>query len=320
MKNSKEAKRIMIEIKNVTKHFSEGSVAALSDVSLTIEDGDIFGLIGTNGAGKSTLLRIMSGVLKPDSGEVLIDGENVFENDNVKRNLCFIPDNVYFAPNETPKSAGELFEAVHPAFDKKRLFLLLQKLSLDPERRINTFSKGMKRQLSILLALCAGTKYIFFDETFDGLDPVMRQTVKGAIVSDVCDEKICPVIASHNLRASIVVIILITVVSIKSVGLLHKGGVLLSNSLDDMKLSVQKVQVVMKNKEDLENLLSELDIVSKDTMGSINILIVRGSHDDIMSKVNSYAPVFAESVPLTLEEVFISETGAGGYDLKDLFV
>lgn len=312
MKNSKEAKRIMIEIKNVTKHFSEGSVAALSDVSLTIEDGDIFGLIGTNGAGKSTLLRIMSGVLKPDSGEVLIDGENVFENDNVKRNLCFIPDNVYFAPNETPKSAGELFEAVHPAFDKKSFFLLLQKLSLDPERRINTFSKGMKRQLSILLALCAGTKYIFFDETFDGLDPVMRQTVKGAIVSDVCDEKICPVIASHNLRE-------LEDIS-GSVGLLHKGGVLLSESLDDMKLNVQKVQVVMKNKEDLENLLSELDVVSKDTMGSINILIVRGSHDDIMSKVNSYAPVFAESVPLTLEEVFISETGAGGYDLKDLFV
>ena len=170
----------------------------------------------------------------------------------------------------------------------------------------------MKRQLSILLALCAGTKYIFFDETFDGLDPVMRQTVKGAIVSDVCDEKICPVIASHNMRE-------LEDIS-GSVGLLHKGGVLLSNSLDDMKLSVQKVHVVMKNKEDLENLLSELDVVSKDTMGSINILIVRGSHEDIMSRVNAYDPVFAESVPLTLEEVFISETGAGGYDLKDLFV
>ena len=312
MKNSKEAKGIMIEIKNVTKRFSEGSITALSDVSLTIGDDDIFGLIGTNGAGKSTLLRIMSGVLKPDEGEVLIDGENVFENDNVKRNLCFIPDNVYFSPNETPKSAGELFEAVHQSFDKSRYFSLLQKLSLDPERRVNTFSKGMKRQLSILLALSSGAKFLFFDETFDGLDPVMRQTVKGAIVSEVCDEKICPVIASHNMRE-------LEDIS-GSVGLLHKGGVLLKSSLDDMKLSVQKVQVVMQNASDLEKLLAELDLVSRDTLGSVNILIVRGSHEDIMSRVNSYAPVFAESVPLTLEEVFISETGAGGYDLKDLFV
>lgn len=312
MKNSKEAKRIMIEIKNVTKHFSFGEITALSDVSLTINDGDIFGLIGTNGSGKSTLLRIMSGVLKSDSGEVLIDGENVFENNNVKAKLCFIPDNVYFAPNATPKSEGELFEAAHPDFDKKRYLSLLQKLSLDPEQRVNTFSKGMKRQLSILLALSSGKKYIFFDETFDGLDPVMRQTVKGAIVEAVCDLQICPVIASHNMRE-------LEDIS-GSVGLLHKGGVLLSDSLDDMKLNVQKVQVVMKNSSDLEKLMSELDIVSKDAMGSINILVVRGNRDEILSKVNAYTPVFAESVPLTLEEVFISETGAGGYDLKDLFV
>ena len=311
MKNSKEAKRIMIEIKNVTKHFSFGEIKALSQVSLNIKDGDIFGLIGTNGAGKSTLLRIMSGILKPDTGEVLIDGENVFENDNVKKNICFIPDNVYFAPNSTPKSEAELFEAVHPGFDKKRFFSFLQKLSLDPEQRVNTFSKGMKRQLSILLGLSSGVKYIFFDETFDGLDPVMRQTVKGAIVDAVFDLKICPVIASHNMRE-------LEDIS-GAVGLLHRGGVLLSENIDDMKLNVQKVQLVMKDRADLEKLLSELDVVSKDAMGSMTILVVRGSHDEIMSKVNAYAPVFAESIPLTLEEVFISETGAGGYDLKDLF-
>lgn len=312
MKNSKEAVRIMIEIKNVTKNFSFGEIKALSEVSLTIADGDIFGLIGTNGAGKSTLLRIMSGVLKPDTGEVLIDGENVYENVNVKRNICFIPDNVYFAPNSTPKSESELFEAVYPGFDKKRFFSFLQKLSLDPEQRVNTFSKGMKRQLTILLALSSGTKYIFFDETFDGLDPVMRQTVKGAIADAVCEMQICPVIASHNMRE-------LEDIS-GSVGLLHKGGVLLSDNLDDMKLNVQKVQLVLKDAADLEKLLSELDVVSKDNMGSMTILVVRGNHDEIMAKVNAYCPVFAESIPLTLEEVFISETSAGGYDLKDLFV
>ena len=312
MRNSKEEVRIMIEIKNVTKHFSGGEIKALSNVSLTIEDGDIFGLIGTNGAGKSTLMRVMSGVLRPDEGEVTIDGENVFENDNVKKNLCFIPDNVYFAPNATPKSEGELFEAVHPAFNKGRFLALLQKLSLDPEQRVNTFSKGMKRQLTILLALSSGAKYVFFDETFDGLDPVMRQTVKGAIVDAVCENLINPVIASHNLRE-------LEDIS-GSVGLLHKGGVLLSDNLDDMKLNVQKVQVVMRNEGDLEKLMNELDVVSKDALGSMNILVARGGHDEIMSKVNAYTPVFAESLPLTLEEVFISETGAGGYDLKDLFV
>ena len=300
----------MIEISHVTKRFDD--ICALSDVSLTIDDGDIFGLIGTNGAGKSTLLRIMAGVLRADEGTVTIDGENVWENPAVKEQICFIADNVFFENDATPDSAAALWAILHPGFERARFERFCDKLGLDRRRKVRTFSKGMKRQLSLLLALSSGARYIFCDETFDGLDPVMRQTVKGAIAEVVYDRKIVPVIASHNMRE-------IEDIS-GTVGLLHKGGVLLEESLDDLKMNIQKVQFVLKDPADFPELTKRLDIVSSDAMGSMNILVCRGSRDAVLNAINECEPVYCESVPLTLEEVFISETAAGGYDLRNLFL
>jgi ABC-2 type transport system ATP-binding protein len=299
----------MIDISHVTKKFDD--ITALHDVSLTIEDGDIFGLIGTNGAGKSTLLRLMAGVLKPDEGRITIDGEDVWENTAIKQQICFIADNVFFENDATPDSAAKLWEVLHPAFEQERFEKLCDKLGLDRRRKVRTFSKGMKRQLSLLLALSSGARYIFCDETFDGLDPVMRQTVKGAIAEVVYDRKIVPVIASHNMRE-------IEDIS-GSVGLLHKGGVLMEKSLDDLKTQIQKVQFVLKDPADFADLTKRLDVVSSEAMGSMNILIVRGGRDEVLSTIAEFEPVYCEPVALTLEEVFISETAAGGYDLRNLF-
>ena len=160
----------MIETSGLTKRFDD--ITAVDHIDAKIKEGSVFGLIGTNGAGKSTFLRMVSGILKPDEGTVLIDGENVYENPKVKSKFFYISDDQYFFANGTPVELMKFYKTIYPAFDEPRFFHLLESFDLGKKRKISTFSKGMKKQLSIIYGICAGTDYIFCDETFDGLDPV----------------------------------------------------------------------------------------------------------------------------------------------------
>lgn len=299
----------MIEAKNLTKRFD--NIVAVDHVNATIRDGYVFGLIGTNGAGKSTFLRMASGILKPDDGTIQIDGEDVFENPKVKSRFYYISDEQYFFPNATPKEMIIYNKAVYSSFDEGRCFKLLESFNLDPKRKISTFSKGMKKQLSVILGICANTDYIFCDETFDGLDPVMRQAVKSLFANDMAERNLTPIIASHNLRELEDIC--------DHVGLLHKGGILLSKDLDDMKLNIHKVQCVLKPGMKAED-LRELDKVKVEYRGSLATMTVRGSRDEIEALMISYEPLFFEMIPLSLEEIFISETEVAGYDIKKLIL
>ena len=299
----------MIEAKNLTKRFD--NIVAVDHVNATIRDGYVFGLIGTNGAGKSTFLRMASGILKPDEGTIQIDGEDVFENQKVKSRFYYISDEQYFFPNATPKEMIIYNKAVYSSFDEGRCFKLLESFNLDPKRKISTFSKGMKKQLSVILGICAITDYIFCDETFDGLDPVMRQAVKSLFANDMAERNLTPIIASHNLRELEDIC--------DHVGLLHKGGILLSKDLDDMKLNIHKVQCVLKPGMKAED-LRELDKVKVEYRGSLATMTVRGSREEIEALMISYEPLFFEMIPLSLEEIFISETEVAGYDIKKLIL
>lgn len=297
----------MIETKGLTKRF--GEIVAVDHIDATIKDGSVFGLIGTNGAGKSTFLRMLCGVLKPDEGTVVIDGKEVYENIEVKSRFFYISDDQYFFNNATPEEMMVFYSTVYPGFDKKRFHHLMKSFDLDGRRKINTFSKGMKKQVSVICGVCAGTDYLFCDETFDGLDPVMRQTVKSIFVGDMEERNMTPIIASHNLRELEDIC--------DHVGLLHKGGILLSRELEDMKLNIHKIQCVMLPGSEPED-MAELDIMKVERRGSLCTLTVRGSREDIETVVESYHPVFAEIIPLSLEEIFISETEVVGYDIKKL--
>ena len=297
----------MIEAKNLLKKFD--NIVAVDHINATIRDGYVFGLIGTNGAGKSTFLRMASGILKPDEGTIQIDGEEVFENPKVKSRFYYISDEQFFFPNATPQEMIIYNKAIYPAFDEARCLKLLESFNLDKKRKISTFSKGMKKQLSVILGICANTDYIFCDETFDGLDPVMRQAVKSLFANDMQERNLTPIIASHNLRELEDIC--------DHVGLLHKGGILLSKELDDMKLNIHKVQCVLKPGMKAED-LRELDKVKIEYRGSLATITVRGTRDEIEAIMMSYEPLFFEMIPLSLEEIFISETEVAGYDIKKL--
>ena len=297
----------MIEIKNVSKSF--GEIQAVSQVSLTLKEQNVFGMLGTNGAGKSTLLRMMAGVMRPDEGEILIDGENVWDNPEAKRKIFYISDDQFFFPNTTAEKMADVYSVYYPGFDRRRFMKFLLRFGLDGERKIQTFSKGMKKQLSLLLGICANVSYLLCDETFDGLDPVMRQGIKGIFAKEIDEKGLTPVIASHNLRELEDIC--------DHIGLLHKGGVLLSKDLEDLKWNLHKIQCVLPEELD-ESLKESLDILSMTRRGKLLTLTVRGSEGEILSRIGELQPVFMEALPLSLEEIFISETEVVGYDIKNI--
>lgn len=297
----------MIEAIGLTKRFD--TIMAVDHIDAKIKDGSVFGLIGTNGAGKSTFLRMVAGILRPDEGRILMEGEDIFENVKLKQQFFYISDEQFFLNNSTPDDMMRFYRTVYPEFEKERFYALLKGFALEPARKISTFSKGMKKQLSVILGLCAKTRYIFCDETFDGLDPVMRQTVKSLFANDMQERNLTPIIASHNLRELEDIC--------DHVGLLHRGGILFSKDLDDMKLSIHKLQCVFRPGTEAGD-VQGIEIIRTEQRGSLITLTVRGKREEIEAIMQTYHPLFFEMIPLSLEEIFISETEVAGYDIKKL--
>ena len=297
----------MIEFKNLDKTFHD--IHAVDHISGTIRDSMVFGLIGSNGAGKSTLLRMISGIIRPDSGELLADGVSVFENPEIKSQICFLSDTPYYFPNADIRQMRSCYMMMYPSFDRKLFDSLTEKFRLDPKRKINSFSKGMKKQVSILLGLCSGTKYLLCDETFDGLDPVVRQAVKSLIAAEMMNRDFTPVISSHNLRELEDIC--------DGIGLLHQGRLLLVRDLDQIRCSICKLQCVIPDAHREQALIRSLRILKMERTGSLLTLTVRGEREETVRLVQAQEPLFFEVLPLTLEEIFISETEVAGYDIKD---
>lgn len=300
----------MIELKDLDKTFH--NIHAVDHVTGTIREGMVFGLIGSNGAGKSTLLRMISGIIRPDAGEILVDGESVFENPKIKSQICFLSDSPYYFQNACLKEMRDYYMTVYPTFNRKQFDSLTKIFNLDMNRRINSFSKGMKKQVSILLGLCAGTKYLLCDETFDGLDPVVRQAVKSLFAAEIMNRDFTPVISSHNLRELEDIC--------DSVGLLHRGKLLLTQDLDQIKCNICKLQCVIQDAHLEQELLRNLRVVKMERTGSLLTLTVRGERSEVLRIAEAQNPLFIEVLPLTLEEIFISETEVAGYDIKDYFL
>lgn len=299
----------MIEIKYCSKSF--GTVKAVDKVSLEIGEREVFGLVGSNGAGKSTLLRMAAGVMKPDAGEIEIDGLPVFDDEKAKSLLFYISDDSYFPSDYTPGDMANFYRYYYPKFDMQRFFKFLRQFGLEEKKRISSFSKGMRKQLNVLLGVSSGTKYLLCDETFDGLDPVMRQGVKSLFAAEIMSREFTPVIASHNLRELEDIC--------DHVGLLYKGGILLSRDLEDMKFHIHKIQCVLSDKTQERQLQKELNILKMEHQGSLLLITARGTRSKIMEQIQAKNPLFCEILPLTLEEIFISETEVAGYEIKNLF-
>lgn len=299
----------MIHAENVTMRFDD--FTALNKLTCTIPDGCIYGLIGSNGAGKSTFLRLISGVYRPAEGNITVDGQPVWENPAVKGEIVYVPDDLYFLPQSNMNRMASFYHALYPHFSYERFKNLTATFKLNPAANFNTFSKGMRRQAATVLALSAQPKYLFFDETFDGLDPVMRNLVKQVIYNDVLERKTTTIITSHSLRE--------LEDGCDQLALLHQGGIVFESDVQNLKTSLIKVQIGFREPFDRAR-FDGLDIVSYTQVGSVASLIVRGTREELSPRLSAMEPALLDFLPLTLEEVFIYEMEALGYAFKDVLM
>ena len=299
----------MLEAKNVVKTFD--GFRALDGLTMTVPKGAVYGLVGPNGAGKSTIIRHLAGIYQQDSGEVLLDGQPVYEDPAVKRRMTVIGDDWYYFPQANIREMAHFFAGLYPAFSWERYEKLKQVFPLDEKMMLRRMSKGMQKQAAFWLTVCCMPEYLILDEPVDGLDPVMRRQVWSLLLGDVAERGTTVLVSSHNLRELEDVC--------DHVGILNKGRVLLERSLSDLQDNTVKLQVAYQGVTE-PVLPAELNILHRSHVGRVYTYIVRGSSEEILRRMQITEPVLLESIPLTLEEIFIYELGGVEYAAKDILL
>lgn len=293
----------MIEVKNVVKTFDV--FRALDDLTMTVPHGAVYGLVGPNGAGKSTIIRHLAGIYRQDSGDVLVDGQPVYENTAVKSRMAVIGDDWYYFPQSGIREMAKFLAGIYPDFSWERYEKLKQVFPLDEKMMLRRMSKGMQKQAAFWLMVCCMPEYLILDEPVDGLDPVMRRQVWSLLLGDVAERGTTVLVSSHNLRELEDVC--------DYVGIMNRGKMLLEKSLADMQGSTVKLQLVGDAPQ-------ELDILNATVSGRLKTLIVRGEAEEVGAKIAACKPAYFDVLPLSLEEIFIYELGGADYEIKDILL
>ena len=293
----------MLNMQQVTKTF--GDFTALNNLSMNVPQGAVYGLVGPNGAGKSTAIRLLTGVYRPDCGEITLDGQPIYENPEVKSRISYIPDEIFFFPSASLEEMRKYYKGFYPQFDDQLFDRLYEVFQLPKKGQIRRFSKGMQKQAAFHLSICTRPDVLILDEPVDGLDPVMRRQVMSLILSDVAQRGTTVLISSHNLRELEDVC--------DHVGIMDKGSMLLERSLASMQGNTVKLQMVGDAPKDLE-------ILHTSVSGRLNTLVVRGTPEQVQAKVSACNPTYFDILPLSLEEIFIYELGGVNYEVKNILL
>lgn len=297
----------MIQVKGLEKSFD--GFQALKGVDMHVQKGAIYGLVGPNGAGKSTLIRHLTGIYRPDAGEVLVQGEKVFENKKVKANMAYIPDDLFYFMQADTMEMKRFYEGIYPEFDSK-LFYRLQEFfpNIDVKRNIRRLSKGMQKQVAFWLAICCKPELMILDEPVDGLDPVMRRQIWSIIMSEVAEKEMTVLVSSHNLRELEDVC--------DHVGIMHQGKIRVERSLSELQGSVSKIQVACQS--GMPKLPENFEVLHMSNTGRVYTMIVKGDPKEAEAALAESNPTIVDVLPLTLEEIFIYEMGGADYEVKDI--
>ena len=298
----------MIEVKNAVKTF--GGFRALDEATMTVPNGGVYGLVGPNGAGKSTIIRHITGIYRQDSGEVLVDGEPIYENPAKKALIAAIPDDWYYFPSATIRDMMSFYRGFYPKFDMERYEKFKDVFSISEKATIRRMSKGMQKQAAFWLTMCCRADYLVLDEPVDGLDPVMRRQVWSLMMNDVAENGTTVLVSSHNLRELEDVC--------DHVGIMHGGKVLLERSLTELQENIVKLQVVWQ--EGAPTMPHELQVLHTSNVGRVYTYIVRGNAAGVTERIGWMQPLMMEAIPLSLEEIFIYELGGEQYAVKDIIL
>lgn len=299
----------MIEVRGVTKTFD--GFKALDGLNLNVEKGSVYGLIGPNGAGKTTIIKNLCGIYKPDSGKILIDSKEVYENTSIKERVIYISDELFFYSSYSIKATAKMYSELYPKWSWERYESMKEIFKIDEKRKVRRLSKGMQKQVAFWLGICTCPDVMILDEPVDGLDPVMRRNVWSLVLSDVAEHGTTVLVSSHNLRELEDVC--------DHVGIMFNGKVVLQKSLDDVKGNIHKIQTAFEGSfpTEIENNIS---ILHKSEFGSVVTLIAKGDSQQLRQEIAQHNPLILDILPLTLEEVFIYELGGMGYEFENIIL
>ncbi len=290
----------MIKIDNLSH--SLGSKTVLREINLEISDNTILGIVGINGAGKSTLLRLLSGVYLPDKGNITYDGKNPAD-PTTRKDIFFLPDDPYYTASMTPDTLFDFYKCFYPTINKKLYEHLLVAYKIDRNGKVRNFSKGMRRQIFIALALAVKPKYLLLDEAFDGLDPLSRKIFKDAIISLVEEGHTTVLISSHSLRELedfCDKFILIDSNVIKNQG-----------NISEHVEKLCKFELAFTTSIDKE-IFNGLPIVSLIIKNRFVQIVLEGKSDEMREKLETLSPAVIDEMPLDFEEAFIHDVIQGG--------
>ncbi len=295
----------MIEIRNVVKEFD--GFRALDELSMSVPKGSVYGLVGPNGAGKSTIIRHLTGIYKQDSGDVLVDGQPVFENPPVKSRIAYIPDDIFFFANASIGEMANFYRSIYPQFDNERFDKLGEVFGLDRKRQMRKLSKGMQKQAAFWMMMALRPDILVLDEPVDGLDPVMRRQIWSIVMADVAENGTTVLVSSHNLRELEDVC--------DHVGIMNRGRIMIERSLSELQEGIVKMQLALPDGTELPE---GLDILHRTATGRLQTMILHGTTAELEEKLAVCRPLFMDFIPLTLEEIFIYELGGADYEVKDI--
>lgn len=299
----------MIKVSKVCKSFD--GFNALDDLDINVSKGSIYGLVGTNGAGKTTIIKHLTGVLKADSGSITIEGEDVFDNEDIKRRMGFIPDDLYFFATYNLKEMSGFLQKLYPKWNQQRFNTMVSQFGLDKKNKLSRFSKGMQKQAAFILTMSCMPDYLILDEPIDGLDPIIRKLVWKYIVTDVAEREMTVLVSSHNLRELEGIC--------DSIGILSKGHMMIERELDELKSDIHKIQVAFpRSVEDKDACYAGLNVLHKESRGTVDLLIVRNKRELVESIINAHDPLLFDLLPLSLEEIFIYELGGADSEIKGI--
>lgn len=300
----------MIKAGNLTKTFDK--FRALDNMNINVKKGSVYGLVGPNGAGKTTFIKTLMGIYKADGGELEIDGQNVYENNDIKQKVFYISDNLFFFTSYSIKQMAKFYAGMYQNWSWEVYENLKKVFNIDDNRRCIRLSKGMQKQVAFWLGISTQPEIMVLDEPVDGLDPVMRKNVWAIMLQTVAENQMTVLVSSHNLRELEDVC--------DHVGIMHEGKVVIERALDDVKGEIFKLQTAFSLPDVPEGMRKRFNILHESKFGSIYTFIIKGSTNDIEKYCKDNLALICDVVPLTLEEIFIYELGGMGYEFKNILV
>lgn len=300
----------MIKVENVTKTFDH--FKALDSLCLNVPKGSIYGLVGTNGAGKTTIIKHITGIIRPDCGSITINNQEVYDNQEVKKHLGYIPDDLFFFSTYSLKEMSGFYSKIYPDWNWERFKVMTEQFALDEKRKLARFSKGMQKQAAFILTMSAMPDYLILDEPIDGLDPIIRKLVWKYVVEDVAEREMTVLVSSHNLREMEGIC--------DSIGIISKGHLVLERDLDELKSDIHKIQVAFKQENcgNGFNPYEGLNVVHRETRGTVDLLIVKNKREDVEKAIEKHNPLIFDMLPLSLEEIFIYELGGADHEIQSI--